>query len=1231
MGNFIYKPSTRKGPIFLHSGGKSSPPTITLSNGTVITGKYLNTIDEGGGPNSQYVFPTSVLGQTDATLSFGGATQKLGNSNLSYRGDSIGSLQESSKGAVGSSTGVPPGFDPGNIGGGYFGAYQGGSFPSPFLSKYNPIKPADYKYTDPFKFAEKYGEFNRGEISKNFNLAQDLALKELDTELAGLRSFVPGAAALKRNEISIDNQFNQAQRTKQIDETLPGVRADLQGQTDRANAFASGRLPSSIEDRAYEVGVRSKSADQSYAGGFGTQSSVARKASDLLSAEARVNLSKYGDQLLTSNIGTKSNLLLAPTEYSDAGNQIRVMPEVGAGRLTSQNLTEANNLTTIPTQTAFAGEVQQNQFRTNQVQGTRQFNATNQLQNAQFNAANQNQFALTKFQYDVGFAGSVAGAAQTDFNTQFALQQQQRYNEIFQDALKNSQSAQQTQSIFEAIGALITNFNSLKNLFTSDSSAAKTTTTTPTGNTSTPSDGGQSTSPTGSIYPSGSDVGGSSDSISVPSGNTVPDGFTGVGTGSDGSTIAVPDTSSNNFSTQAASASTGLPFSDATPKSSASMVAKSGAVLSSAGIHSSPQPGTEPAGVNTGGNPVYKSSALARSNDTSKGSATVNTLKDVLSPMGVFSNKKDADALDNISSAAGDVSFIAQLTDSFQRGDTKGFVNSLLTKFQQPIISKLTDDPQNQAGLGAAFTATQLFSNWDKMSPAQRSLAVANMGLQGYKFATGENLANKFLIEDPSVPGGGLTVGQGLSLFQAGYNTYSLVKNWNQMNTIQKIAAGTGDAAQIASLAQQFNLLGAGTEGAAVATSAEALNSVGFVSTPYIGLGAGTVPAGTAVPAGYSAVGTAASGETMIVPAANASSVSYLQQGAGYTAVAAGAYQVYQGWGGGGSKGAINGAIGGSMIAAGLYTAGATGNPYVLAAIVASSIIADATGGQKSGDQMKRDKVRSFLQTNGVADKDFNVTLADGSKFDIGVDGHGQQRGVSHPELLVKEQKDIKKLNAWDIDYTNDLDYVAGMGGINLTRLLAGGKATQLDHIGSQMGNAALSTVGYGKEMSQGNFTTVMQNMRSLYAQSGIKSKSDMYQLANQGFAENRFDASEHAAMLQTADMVFDNDYKKAQGLMAGRFRGIEVATENPSQAKEPSAPPQQAVRPPGAPSASVVGTISPNSQTQINRGNKPAMSAPEAAVAQGIERLKKVNKSFGRSKEDIRRMNQERYGVQAA
>lgn len=69
----------------------------------------------------------------------------------------------------------------------------------------------------------------------------------------------------------------------------------------------------------------------------------------------------------------------------------------------------------------------------------------------------------------------------------------------------------------------------------------------------------------------------------------------------------------------------------------------------------------------------------------------------------------------------------------------------------------------------------------------------------------------------------------------------------------------------------------------------------------------------------------------------------------------------------------------------------------------------------KSDAQLMRDDFRGILKETGVADKNYHVTLADGSKFNIGLDGKTRYKNVG-------ENIDGKtSRQAWDVDFSNPL------------------------------------------------------------------------------------------------------------------------------------------------------------------------------------------------------------------
>lgn len=69
----------------------------------------------------------------------------------------------------------------------------------------------------------------------------------------------------------------------------------------------------------------------------------------------------------------------------------------------------------------------------------------------------------------------------------------------------------------------------------------------------------------------------------------------------------------------------------------------------------------------------------------------------------------------------------------------------------------------------------------------------------------------------------------------------------------------------------------------------------------------------------------------------------------------------------------------------------------------------------KSSAQKIRDDFRGDLKEAGVADDQYNVTLADGSKFNIGLDGKTKYQNVG------KNIDGKTTRNAWDVDWSNPL------------------------------------------------------------------------------------------------------------------------------------------------------------------------------------------------------------------
>lgn len=500
-----------------------------------------------------------------------------------------------------------------------------------------------------------------------------------------------------------------------------------------------------------------------------------------------------------------------------------------------------------------------------------------------------------------------------------------------------------------------------------------------------------------------------------------------------------------------------------------------------------------------------------------------------------------------------------------------------------------TFKPDTPNALRDMFVLYNVWQNWGNMSPAQKARTVGVLGSHGFQFAGGDDLLTKPILSNAA----GETIisaGDSLNLFNRGFNAYALAQNWDSYNNIQRLIGGSSTALDVAKTAKDFNLLGSGTTGKAVeGVSAQALANSGWSSMPNMGIGAITAEVGAQIPKGYSVLpmsggegvvaiptnnmssglGAISSGEPAVATVGEAAQagalttpkpgINTLGAATGAITFAAGAYSVYKGWGAGGTKGGINGVLGGSAMAAGLYGMASSGliaasaaNPFVLGGVIALSTIGGAWKRGKGESHLKRDAVRSFLRDKGIVDKGFHITLPDGSLSGIWQDRDKGRHSFKNPDLVTKEHANqgrnkANSLNAYDTDYTNDLDYFSGTAGSAFVSLLAGGKGTPLAQTGGQIGNAILQGVGgYGQEFTESNFNKVRQSYISLFSKAGIKSKADAYQLVNQMFAEHRINDADAASFHQVMDMVYDsNGYERASSLMAGRHKGIELAVQD--------------------------------------------------------------------------------------
>jgi hypothetical protein len=92
-------------------------------------------------------------------------------------------------------------------------------------------------------------------------------------------------------------------------------------------------------------------------------------------------------------------------------------------------------------------------------------------------------------------------------------------------------------------------------------------------------------------------------------------------------------------------------------------------------------------------------------------------------------------------------------------------------------------------------------------------------------------------------------------------------------------------------------------------------------------------------------------------------------------------------------------------------TGGLGGLPNLALRLMGKRSIGKMMTTGKSDSQLLRDDFRGMLKESGVADDKYNVQLADGSQFNVGLDGKTKYKNTDGKTTR----------NAWDVDFTNPL------------------------------------------------------------------------------------------------------------------------------------------------------------------------------------------------------------------
>lgn len=164
-----------------------------------------------------------------------------------------------------------------------------------------------------------------------FNLSLGYAQQASDANLANNMNWAAAMQPFIQGLTASDNAFNQQQRLSAVEYALPGARQTTLNAIDRGNTYAQGRLISSIDDRAFESVSRSMAADSTFLRGFGDDSTVGRKASDLMSAQDRLGISMMGESSLQNWLQVGNQMFVDQPIKSDVGSQVSVTPTMDVG------------------------------------------------------------------------------------------------------------------------------------------------------------------------------------------------------------------------------------------------------------------------------------------------------------------------------------------------------------------------------------------------------------------------------------------------------------------------------------------------------------------------------------------------------------------------------------------------------------------------------------------------------------------------------------------------------------------------------------------------------------------------------------------------------------------------------------------------------------------------------------------------------------------------------------
>lgn len=206
-------------------------------------------------------------------------------------------------------------------------------------------------------------------------------------------------------------------------------------------------------------------------------------------------------------------------------------------------------------------------------------------------------------------------------------------------------------------------------------------------------------------------------------------------------------------------------------------------------------------------------------------------------------------------------------------------------------------------------------------------------------------------------------------------------------------------------------------------------------------------------------------------------------------------------------------------------------------------------GSTKHEDQIRRDRARNHLKDNvgliQMVDGKHSVELADGSFYDVGIDGGARLDKDFDPNKILSTDQSLVDGNVrpYNVDYTNDLDYMTSIAANTLTGMAFGGSSKSQGDMGGYLTNAATSQLE-SREFTYDNWVESMKNIRKFYSDSGITSAEMAYSTIDLYLSENKITEDQANEMRHGIALAFSGSpqesYELAQKLNENRWNGTE-------------------------------------------------------------------------------------------